>query len=104
MPTMTYYEMATSIMLTYMQAQPAQRLDLVRECIDSNVDELDIGKMYKAIDALLIKLESLRGGMASQMALSRCMIASEAQLSLFRGTPGPKTLDPKALMFDADPS
>jgi hypothetical protein len=97
MPKSTYYDMATTIMCTYMQAQPDKRIDLVRECIGSNDELAEIHKVYKALDSLLIKLESLRGAMASQLALGWCTLASEAQMSLFT-----HPQDPKPLLFDDD--
>jgi hypothetical protein len=83
MPKQSYYDIATLILTTYLATPPEKRISLVRECIGSQEEEADITKIYKSIDSILIKTETLRGTLASHLAQGWCTVASETQLGLF---------------------
>jgi hypothetical protein len=82
----SYYDDATKIIAAYMGCAPEKRIEFVRQVIGSEETELDLNKVYKAIDAILLNVEKARGQLASQLALAYCTTAPATQLALFAKT------------------
>lgn len=95
----TYYDDATKIIAAYMGCAPEKRIEFVRQVIGSEETELDLNKVYKAIDQILLNVEKARGQLASQLALAYCTTAPAAQLALFGATEQRRRL---GLLFDEE--
>lgn len=79
----TYYDDATAILTAYLECAPDRRVGFVRGCISTQDDEIDIVKLHKAVDTILLAVEKARGQLASQLATSYAVVGSAGQLALF---------------------
>lgn len=93
----TYYDDASAILTAYLGTAPEKRIAFVRQVIGSEEDGLDLNKVYKSIDTILLTVEKARGQLASQLALAYCTTAPAAQLALFGATDQRRRL---GLLFD----
>lgn len=92
----TYYSDATAILIAYLGCAPEKRITFVREMIGSQDPEVDLTKVWKAVDTILLTLEKTRGQLASQLAISYGTIGSPAQLALFGATARTQRLEDAA--------
>ena len=89
MPT-SYYTDATALLIAYLGTAPEKRIAFVRQVIGSTEDGLDLNKVYKVIDRIMLNVEKARGELASQLALAFCTTAPPAQLALFTTADQPR--------------
>lgn len=92
----SYYADATALLVAYLGCAPEKRLTFVRECVGSQDEEIDLVKLFAALDRTFLAVEKARGQLASQLATALASVESMGQLALFGGTAAAQRLNDAA--------